>query len=312
MSLRSIVSAVTLSCVAAPALADCYQSEWSLGYLNGESSVGGYSIPDYTPPSGPDPLPPTTGGSPGLGEPITFPETSLGSDEDYDGFAIGGEVFFSPVSCDGVPLKEAAFLGRASSVGGAYAQLDSDSNVDLDSWNLFTRVVVNSWVFEGDVVSTSIDDDFVDSDVDSFRVAVGRYLGDRSQVLFAYEETEIEELDAERLSASIKTVVALENGMSYTIDALVGLVQQDGFAGSDDDGFDVLFSADWYFNNQFSVGAELEFADRDSVGSLFNYSLNSTYFFTDRISLALTYRDTDDDALAVFGDQLALEFTYRR
>lgn len=310
MSLKIFVSALTLSCVAAPVFADCYRSEWGLGYINGESSAGGYSIPDYTPPPS-EPTPPPTGGTP-VEEPIIFPESSSSSDEDYDGFAVSGEVFFTPVSCDGVPLKEAAFLARASSVGGGYAQLDTDSNADLDAWNLFTRVVVNSWVFEGDVVSTSVDSDFGDSDIDSFRVAVGRYLGDSSQVLFAYETSEIEDLDAERLSASVKTVVSLENGMSYTIDALVGLVQQDGFAGSDDDGFDVLLSADWYFNNQFSIGGALEFADRDSVGSLFNYSLNGTYFFTDRISLALTYRDSDDDALAVFGDQLALVFTYRR
>ncbi|MEM1433163.1 MAG: putative porin [Pseudomonadota bacterium] len=312
MSLRTLMTAVSLCCVTAPAMADCYRSEWGLGYVAGESSAGGYSVPDYTPPSGTTPLPPTTGGSPGSSDPITLSESSSSSEEDYDGFAVSGEVFFSPVSCDGVPLKEAAFLSQASSIGGSLAQLDTDAGADLEVWNLFTRIVASSWVFEGDVSSTRIDDDFVDSDADSLRIAIGRYFGGASQVLLAFEESEAEGLDVERLSAGVKTVVSLENGMSYTVDALVGVVRQDGFAGSDDDRYDLQLAGDWYFNNQLSIGAELEFADRDSTGSLFSYSLNSTYFVTERIAVALTYRDTDDDALAITGDQLTLEISYRR
>ena len=309
MKLRAFAGSLALASLSSAALADCFNTEWDITYINGETSSE-YSIPEYTPPpefetgsTPPEVLFETSGSTPG----------GFDSDVDYDGFAVSGEIFLAPVSCDNGPLKEAAFLSQASSIGAGYAQIETDDDIETDAWNLFTRIVANSWVFEGEFTQFEEDAEFVDTEIDAIRVAVGRYLADSTQILFAYETTEFENLaDVDRFSVDVKTVMSLENGQSFTAQALVGFVSTDTEFGEDDDGFDVALLGDWYFNNQFSIGAELEFADRDSVGSLFNWQVNSTYFFTERISLELAYQDFDDDALSVFGDQFTVEFKYRR
>ena len=307
MKLRALAGTLALASLSSTAVADCFNTEWSIAYLNGETSSE-YTVPDYTPPTGSETSstptePPLTGGT----------ESGFGSDVDYDGFAVSGEVFLAPVTCDNGPLKEAAFLSQASSIGAGYAQIEADDDVETDAWNLFARIIANSWVIEGEVTQFEEDAEFVDTEIDSLRVSVGRYLADATQILFTYETAEFENLaDVDRFSVDVKSVVSLENGQSFTAQALVGLVSTDTEFGDDDDGFDIELLGDWYFNNQFSIGAELAFADRDSVGSLFNWQVNSTYFFSERISLELAYQDFDDDALSVFGDQFTVEFKYRR
>ncbi|MEM6710037.1 MAG: hypothetical protein AAF648_14750 [Pseudomonadota bacterium] len=319
MIVKKLISAAALSGLAFPALADCFRTEWGVSYLNGETESE-YSIPEYTPPTdlGSPGLPPSPGTGTGTGTTptpgITVPETSPGFDDtvDYDGFVVSGEVFLAPVSCDSGPLKEAAFLSQVSSIGGAYGQIEDDGDVETDILNAFARIVANSWVVEGELVRNDIDAEFADSEVDYVRIAGGRYLADATQLLFSYENTDFDIAEADRYAVDIKHVAQLENGMSYTVDALVGFVQTDTIFGQDDDGFDLALMGDWYFNNQFSVGAEIEFADRDSVGSLVNYTLNATYFFTEKILVSATYQDFDDDALSILGDQFVVEFKYRR
>ena len=310
MNLKAIAGTLAFASLSSTAVADCFNTEWTATYVNGETSSE-YSIPEYTPPPEFESTPPpellfeTSGSTPGGFE--------SSSDVDYDGFAVSGEIFLAPVSCDNGPLKEAAFLSQASSIGAGYAQLETDDGIDTDAWNLFARIVANSWVFEGEFTQFEEDAEFVDTEIDAIRVAVGRYLADSTQLLFAYETTEFEDLaDVDRFSVDIKHIASLENGQSFTAQALVGYVQTDSDFGGDDDGFDVQLLGDWYFNDQFSIGTELDFADRDSSGSLFSWMVNATYFFSERISLELAYQEVDDDALSVFGDQFTVEFKYRR
>lgn len=313
MNLKSITGFLILAATAGQAAADCFRTEWDVDLISGEKPTS-YSIPDYVPPtSTPPPIssPPPTTGTP------TSPDSEspgFSDTTDYDGFAVSGELFLAPVSCDAGPLKEAAFLSRVSSIGGAYTSIETDDDLEIDAWDLFGRIIINRWVFEGDVQRVDEESDFFDFQVDTLRLAVGRYLADATQVLVGYETGDYEDfVETERLTVDIKHVASLENGQSYTVQALLGYLTADTEFGEDDDGFDIQLLGDWYFNNQFSVGTELDFADRDSTGSLFSWSVNATYFFTDRISLALAYEEFDeDDLLAITGDQFTVEFTYRR
>ena len=310
MIVRNFIGGLTLGCLSATASANCFRTEWDVSTFAGETT----SSSEYTPPDdfiSPGLLAPLASATPVAASSI---DPIVGTDragEDFDGFSVGGEFFFAGVGCDNGPLKEAAFLGQASSVGGGYTQFETDDDVETDSFNIFARVVVNTWVGEAEIRQSEVDGDFIDADVDSFRLAGGKYLQDAMQLLVSYENTDFEGSEADRFAVEFKAVVQLDNGQSYTANAIAGYTDIEQDFGSDDDSIDLTFVGDWFFNDQFSIGTELEFADRDE--SVFNWQLNSTYFFTDKISLALAYSAFDeDDLLATADDQFTLEFNYRR
>jgi len=57
----------------------------------------------------------------------------LGSDTDIDVASLGGTWYFAPVSTNNVPLAEAAYLGRASFLGGGLALMDFlDTTLDAE------------------------------------------------------------------------------------------------------------------------------------------------------------------------------------
>lgn len=290
-SWRKALLAVVAVAASATVLAD-YRGELKINYISGETDIGGYSIPDYTPPptGGPDPDP----GTP----PLTPPPSAEvpGTEEDYDGFSVAGEVFFEPVDTSRGPTKLAPFMSRASSVGGEYGRLETDSGIESDIWSLFTRVFVSDrFVLEAAFGGVDADSNASEGDVDVYTAALGYYVAEYTQLKLGYDNIDNDLAEADRYRIDVEFVRQLDNGMTFQGKALVGLVNEDNTVFGNNDGTDIELEASWFFNHGFGVGGEFAWQNRDDGGERDGFNLWANYFPTDKISLELSYYQEDFD-----------------
>ncbi len=294
---------LALSLAAHAAWGAEYRSELSFGYLAGDISVSGSSTPGYTPPP--------------VGEPTETPPiepppvSSTSADDDYSGWQVGGEVFFAPVDTSHGPRRLAPFMDRASSVGGRYSELETDdSDVETESWEAFTRIVVNNWVLEGAFGQSEVDSGGADEDVDLYRAALGYYVAQYTQVRLGYDNEDVDSVDYERWAVDVTHVQQLESGMTWQAKLLYGDVQGD-LAIGDDDGSDIEAEFSWFFNEAFGVGANYRLAKRDASGDTDAWNLWTNYFPTDKISLSLSYFSEENDDIDAENEGVVFEAKYR-
>ncbi|MCR9276708.1 MAG: putative porin [Pseudomonadaceae bacterium] len=284
--------------------ADSYQFEGGIEYVSGEVSVGdGYSPPDYTPPPVGDPgfTPPT--GTPEPEPPVSG--TQFGP-SDYDGWVLSGTWYVGGVDTTRGPLRLAPFVSRANSIGAEIGQIDLDSGGDADFWFVDSRwVLPNGIILEADYGQREAGS----ADADVARIAGGYYFGDTSAVRVGYDTDDDDFSELERWSIDITHVQTLENGTTFSVGALIGLVTGEDGLGRDDDGSDVVLTASYFPQDNFGFGLEALFSERDASGDANAWELWADYFVTEKISLTLAYRDEDGDIAE--GDTLSFEARYR-
>ncbi|MCR9262301.1 MAG: putative porin [Pseudomonadaceae bacterium] len=284
-----------------------YRGELGIDYTSGSVGVGSsYSVPDYTPPTGP-----TDPGAPPIEPPP--PEFYEGGDDDFSGWTVSGQYFLEPVDTSQGPLQLAEFLSRASSVGGRYGQLETDdTDIETDMWQVFTRLIVGeSLVVEASYGQSDIDTTLGSVDVDMYTVAGGYYVAETTQVRLGYDVEEQQLYDFERWLIDITHVQQMENGMSWQAHALIATVTGDADFGRDDDGSDLELAFKWFFNHNFGIGADYQMSDRDVTGDTDAYQLWASYFPTDKISVTLSYYDEENDEFDVDSDGVVFEAKYR-
>lgn len=288
--------------LAGQAAADGFRGEISGGYVSGSTSYS-YEIPDYTPP---DPGAPGEPGSP------TEPGISSGSSEDYDGWMIGGRVYLDGVDAAGGPLRLAPFLKRASHVGAHYASVETDSGIDADIWDVDTRLVWNAWVAEASYGQADAGFGGTSGDADVYRAAVGYYVARRTQLRGAYETADGDGgNDTSRYVVDVTHVQRLSNGMTWSVNALAALVDQDTLL-LNEDGTDLELTLDWFFNDNVGVGAQVQLSDRDESSDATRWEIYGDYWVTEKVALRLSYYDQDFDDLDVKSDAWTFEAIYRR
>lgn len=295
---------LALAVAAGSGAADGYQFEGGIEYVSGKVSAGdGYTVPDYTPPPVGDPGSPPPTGTPEPEPPVSG--TQFGS-SDYDGWVLSGTWYVGGVDTSRGPLRLAPFVSRANSIGGEYGQIDLDNGADADFWFVDSRwVLPNGVIIEADYGRREAGD----ADADVARVAGGYYFGDTSAVRLGYDVDDDDFSELERWSIDITHVQTLENGTTFSVGALIGLVTGEDGLGRDDDGSDVLLTASYFPQDNFGFGLETSFSERDASGDVNAWELWADYFVTEKISLTLSYRDEDGDVAE--GDTLSFEARYR-
>lgn len=300
------VSALAGAIALSPVAAADFHLEGGIEVLSGEISLGDvYTPPSYTPPTGtgnPDP------GFPPTGTPTTPPPTAESSTqaEDYDGWAVSGTWYVGGVDTSRGPLRLAPFMSRASSIGGRVGEIETDSGIDADFYLLDTRWVLgNGVIIEADYGQA----DGSGGDADIARVAGGYYFADTSAVRLGYDSDDDDFADYERWSVDVTHVQTMENGMTWSLSALFGFVTGDTAFNEDDDGNDLQLAGSFFPRDNFGVGFELAFSERDATGDVDAYELWADYFVTEKISLTLSYRDEDGDVAE--NDALNFEARYR-
>ncbi len=291
----SLIAAVLMLLAGQAFAASGFRGEIGGGYIDGSSGISGYQIPEPGEP-----------GEPGQ------PGQSPGLSADYDGWQVNGRAYLDTVDNAGGPARLRPFLNRASHVGARYQTIESDSGVDADTWRIDTRLIWNAWVAEAEFGQADAGVEGVASDADAWRAAVGYYLARGTQLRGAYETLDGDGgFDTSRYAIDVTHVQQLSNGMTWSVNALAALVDEDTAFGSDD-GTDIELTLDWFFNDAFGVGTELVFANRDDGADAESWEVYGDYWITEKISLRLAYVEQDVDDAGLEADAWTFDVVYRR
>jgi hypothetical protein len=213
---------------------------------------------------------------------------------DVDTLTLGGTWFFAPVSTSGVPLAEAAFLGRASSVSAIVARFDSQFealdihlNAQAASIGYYvpnTMIYAGAGVSHGQTIaalnSVIVEKEYVTNWFGTLGVAPLRGL---------LITTDFHE-DGYDPNVTVRYVGKLPNDHFYA--GNVSLVDPDGGDTSFGLGFD------YYFDASFSAGVGYE----DAASQ---WELRAEKFFSKSWALGISASTADD------GDTFGLKVRWR-
>lgn len=215
---------------------------------------------------------------------LSFDRTLINRDDlpDADVFGVDGTYYFEPVSTDGVPLSEAAFLGRSSYLRAGVARAEWDHE-KLDVFGARIGYYLPDTIFYGELGYTYLDD--VPGDRSQLSGALGIAPFDGLLITSSFDE------DGWDPNVRARYVGKFPNAHFFaaTIDA---------YEETDDD-LDFALGFDYYFDTTFSAGASL--------------SENSTQvrvekFFTPRFSVGAHADIGDDDLGDGFGARISWRF----
>jgi hypothetical protein len=270
-------------------------------------------------------------------------------EEESDGKLLRATVYFSPVTTENVPIAEAGFLSRQSSLGIDYIDLDtdykyagffSDSN-GSESEN--GKLLSGRFVLTGSELILGVDIGQVevkydnngflyDSDIDIIDLSIGWYLTDMSALTFGIgrtiDETEYQgifsgfdfriEEETTSILVDYKHVFSLYGGSYIGING--GIVLSETTDDSSDSYLAIQESVavDWYPNERFSIGFDMEYINYDSDDFNYDYyedvtelsySLNTRYYFNEKIGLSASLgknRTSDNDGTIFDGNSVSL------
>jgi hypothetical protein len=213
---------------------------------------------------------------------------------DLDAVWVQGRWFFAPVKTDGVPLAEAGFLGRASSVSAAAARFES--SFGNQEFHLNAQAASLGYYIPGTMFYAGVS-------------------ASRGQNVTAVSSTVVQKeydtrwsgvLGIAPLDGLLVTTEFQEHGYDPNITArYVGKLPNSHFyAGAvsvvDPDQGDTSFGLDfdYYFDETFSAGLGYEDASESVTGSV-------RKFFSTRFSLGGSYTARD------FGDSFDIDVAWR-
>lgn len=217
---------------------------------------------------------------------------------DYDAVVLGGTVYFSDVNTGSDPLREAAFLDKASGLGVTRTDLSFDGSVDSAVTTVDGRfVLANDFIIEASF--NRAEDDFAE-DSDTFSVGLGTYINDNSDIVATFSSSN--DTDVDTLGVEYHSVI--ENGSAaWAIDLGASYIDTPF-----DSGHNLAAGATFYPNANFGIGAAL---DRTSVGDsdITTTIVSAEYFFNSNFAGELTYSNTDEDVIDF--DLFAVGVTFR-
>lgn len=218
--------------------------------------------------------------------------TGIASRSDLDGinskvntYGVEGKYYFNLVKTDNLPLAEAAYLGKSSNVFASFAKNYAHGyNNDNQNYSGGVEVYIPENFVYVKVEGVHVrNDSFSDTSVNT---TLGLTPLDGLRVSTTWNSDE-----GYHANVDLKYVTALGNGRFINVEA--------GVADTDY-GTQTTVGGDYYFDNTFSVGAEVS-DDKYST----DYLIRTRKFFTESFSGELDYADTD------FGNVVALGVNYR-
>lgn len=195
--------------------------------------------------------------------------------ENYDSYKLGGTYYFNDVNTAGVPLAEAAFLGKNSSVfANAWESPSQHGSSKSNAYSLGASVYVpedflyvSAGVSRSKSAWSSTDDDWY--------TAVG--VTPIDGLLISTYYTHDAGYDA---NINAKYVTAIGDGQFINLEAAVI---------DYDDGTFASLGGDYYFDNTLSVGGEIT-----NIKSYTDYTVRARKFFTEQLSANVSYTDSND------------------
>lgn len=272
-------------------------------------------------------------------------------EEETDGKLLGATVYFSPVTTENVPIAEAGFLSRQSSLGIDYIDLDTDykyvgffsgsNGVESEKGKLLSGrfVLTGSELILGmDIGQVEVKYDnngfLYDSDIDIIDLSIGWYLTDMSaltlgigrlldetEYLYAFIGSDVfykTEEETTSILVDYKHVFSLYGGSYISINGGIVLSETTDDSSESYLAIQESVAVDWYPNESFSVGFDMEYINYDSDdfnydyyedATELSYSLNTRYYFNEKVGLSASLgknRTSDDDGTIFDGNSFSL------
>lgn len=206
---------------------------------------------------------------------------------DYDAVALGGTVYFSDVNTGSDPLREAAFLDKASGLGVTRSDLSFDGSVDSAVTTIDGRfVLANDFIIEASATRAEWEVGAFDVESDTFSVGLGTYINDNSDIVATYSDSNDD--DVSTLGVDYHTLI--ENGSAaWGIDLGASYID-----APSDSGNSLRAGATFYPNANLGIGAALDRTSIDDSDTT-SATLFAEYFFNTNFAGELAYSTTDED-----------------
>jgi len=209
--------------------------------------------------------------------------------------------YMQPVEATAVPLRERAFVGKASFLTGSFVQTDSDDFETGDTFSLGGQAVTAADLIYQLAYTSQDDGTDIDPKTETYEVGIGRYTDDRTTTILTLSHADPVNI----ISANYRTLN--DSATSGTYSALeVGF----GFIKADrDSGMQITAGYTYYPSNQLGVGIGFLLSnveDLDTKALVFN----AEYFLSTKMFASANYTKSDIDG-AVDLDAYTLELGMR-
>lgn len=208
--------------------------------------------------------------------------------------------YFGGVDDTKGPLAEAAFLNHVSEINIKYGISDVPNTNAYTTYGFGGRYVTESSriILSFDYLNNGLTyESQTERIVDGGTIGFGAYLGDAATLVLKFSsnqnknETTGEEIDSSILSLNYKQLFTLGNEDSINLYARYGQTNYEEDIYNDYGS--ILLGADYYFNQQFSVGLNLDAFRTQADDKAQRYGIESTYFFDSRFSIYGSYSMTN-------------------
>jgi hypothetical protein len=212
--------------------------------------------------------------------------------------AFGGTYHLNRVKTAGVPLAEAAFLGRSSNLSAGYATFD---DADVDGFAVGGEFYATQLYLRGAYSMT----DVAGVDVDGIEARIGLMLGEGLRLAAGINRTDV---DAPNTDATNDTVLEAKYVSKMAGGTAVNLEAALVFVDDNDDTVALGVLGDYYFSPTTSVGLRLSTTDGDQAGNTTDFGIGARHFFTPAFSGQLEYGTDDDGDTDIITVAVALRF----
>jgi len=235
--------------------------------------------------------------------------------------------YFVPVTTQGIPLDEAAFLDRAGNVSIVYSDNKFDGSFELttDLWGINATLAKQSipWMlslsyFNEDGKTT--DPINIDVTSETFDLGVGYFVEDGLLIVGQYEQTDTKissaftdnDLERTTYGVGVKWLHLLSAQTALNLEANVERIRNKN-ASKTDDGQNISISGDYYFTPEASAGlwySKLTHDDKSREGSLLG--ITAKYFVKPQFSVGVDVGWFDAESAGDENDERwSLSLAYR-
>ncbi len=240
-------------------------------------------------------------GSLGSGEITEDSDYSYDEDHDTEATNFSAQVYFGKVSSNGVPIREAGFLSKKSSVilsrneetlerDGFFRDFEI-SRTELRLSGRFVlpnpNIILGLGYFQGEIDFSGYDN----YDLSGYSADIGLYVSDSSAILLSYETAEIEDdyysdIDESTIKATYKHVAQLGSSSHLAWQVEIERAEEYDLLYREGDRSSIGGSVVWYLNPKLSFGAGLRIDFHDlSYYGYYGDSVDATgAVFTPRVS----------------------------
>jgi hypothetical protein len=258
-------------------------------------------------------------------DPYQFEVNGALTGGDVKTITLGGTWYFDDIDEEEGPYGEAAFIDAESSVSASYTDGETDSDdvpdLDISTASISTRLIFGegNWIVDlgYDYSEPELADgpDNFDTEVDVITGGVGKYIFDKTTLVFSYIYTDVSvdtddfgefEGDVDSYRVDLDHLWVFENDGGVQVHAAYGFVDVEN--RDDIDIYEI--DGTWYLNRSLGFGAGYRNTDDDGL-ELEEYGAFVEYFISPSVAVTLEYNEGEIEDTDIDTDSYLVGITAR-